>query len=825
MMNNYDNIYNLKNKTFSDLDISDKSDLNNFTIKNYLIFSLYSVNRAIPNIISGLKLVQKRILYAMYINKFFSDKKFVKSIKSVAAANSSFHPHGDIGIYTALVTMAQDFKNILYNLVDKQGNFGSVASSAAQSRYTEVRLSKISMNYFRNIEKNIVTFIDNFDNTTKEPLFLPAELPFSIINGNYGISVGMIHSSVSHNLKEVIDAIVFVIDNPNASLEQIMQFIKGPDFTTGCDINIDDLYKIYSDGTGSLLVQATIKIIENKKNNSFSLEIDNFPVGVNIETVLNEIWNLRETVFSVINKSYNISGKFAKLLLKIKKNTTLSKINNLVNQLFKFTSLRKYIYINNCYISKDGLRIYNLKDKIDSFIKYKFMFVKKRIFFEISQLNKMIDRNNLFLWINTNSKKITKLLIEFNDKKLISNELKLLADKTVLKFGDKLLDIILELPIKRISLLEKNILEEKRKDLLLNKKIKTDILNNKDKLISFIKEEILELSKPFYTKRLSTIRSFLDLNNPVNFEENCNFLVCIIDRKIFVKIRTDKIDVKKLKQKPIYIKHNFTGCISHIKKFNNLDSIFFVTKYGYIFKKNIFQLNMIEDKKIFSGDILSEYLNEKNDEIVEMVKIDNNFEYLGILTKFGRFIKISLNSLITTKKKNYLKLVALSKGDSIACCRYIESTDDTILCSTNNGKILKVNINLIPLRKRGAKGVKVIKIDNLKTNFANFFTSFNSINEEKEIVVLDDKYYSKRISIDEIRYTNRNTKGINIVKKQSKLLYLNKISSIPENNILYLLNNDNKVLAFDVFSIKNLKRTSRGRKVWNIKYGKLSNIS
>lgn len=395
--------------------------------KSYLDYAMsVIIGRALPDIRDGLKPVHRRILYSMYILKNNFNKPYKKSARIVGDVIGKYHPHGDNAVYDSIVRMAQNF-SLRYPLIDGQGNFGSIdGDSPAAMRYTEIRMSKITKEFLKDIKKNTINFVSNYDDTEKIPEILPTKIPNILINGSTGIAVGMATNIPPHNIKEVMNTFIAFIDNKKISTKSLMKYIKGPDFPTGGIIeNNKEIYKAYKTGKGTIKIKAKIKIENNLKNKKKYIIIHELPYQINKTKLIEKIIDLiKNKKIDGINKIIDESNKDGmRILIEVKKNT---KRKILINKLFYLTNLETSYGINIVALYKNQPKILNLKKIIKIFIKHRKNIIKKKTLFKINKIKKKIHILEGLLITSKHIKKIINIII---NSKNIKNVKKILIKK------------------------------------------------------------------------------------------------------------------------------------------------------------------------------------------------------------------------------------------------------------------------------------------------------------------------------------------------------------------------------------------------------------
>jgi len=757
------------------------------------------VGRAIPDIRDGLKHVHRRIIYAMLDNNWFYNNSHVKCAKIVGETLGNYHPHGDAAVYNALVRMGQDF-SLRYPLIDPQGNFGSIdGDPPAAYRYTEARLAQISNELIEDIQKETVEFISNFDGSTTEPRYLPAKLPNILLNGTKGIAVGMATSMPPHNLKEVCNGIISTIDNPDISIEELMEIIPGPDFPTGGIItSTSGIYNAYANGQGNVTIRG--KIEEETKGKTSNLIISEIPYLVNKTSLIESIAKLiRDGILKDIRDLRDES--------ELKKDAQPLIIKNI---LFKRTKLLTTFNIENLVLIKDGKqpKILNLKELIEEYIKHRLDVIVKRTSYD---LKKAQDRLHI----------VDGLIIALNDIDNVVSIIKSSKDakeaRSKLKSAYNLSEIqvksILQMPLSRLTSLEtQKLLDEQT---ALNQQIieLNKILKSKEKQLDIIKTELNELSTKYGDDRRTEIieeEEIHDIEKKDLIKKEPTIVVLTnnhyIKRMGLKDYRTQKrggrgkkgitvgeedfiIDLfvssthdtilfftskgrvyaikcfeiplqqRTAKGKPIInlIKLKEGEEISAmipIHDFHTNDFLIMVTKNG-IAKK--IQLKLFS--KIQKSGLRAQVIRPK-DKLISVKRLSNELQDIFIVTKNGYAIRFDESELKEQRRTTMgYKGVDLREGDEVIDSLLVNN-DDTILTLTQSGYGQRTYINEYRKTRRAMKGVKNIKL----TKEENDNVIAVKIATEEDILIGSEQGQVIRVSIDSIRITHRPSKGVKVIK-------------------------------------------------------------
>jgi len=768
------------------------------------------VGRAIPDVRDGLKPVHRRIIYAMSINNWNHTSSHVKCAKIVGTCLGNFHPHGDMAVYNSLVRMAQDF-SLRYPLIDPQGNFGSIdGDPPAAYRYTEARLSRIADELIEDIDKDTVDFVPNFDGSNQEPTFLPAKLPNILINGTKGIAVGMATSMPPHNLSEICEGIIACIDDPEISIEELMEIIKGPDFPTGGIITgVQGIYNAYATGTGSINIMGKIDI-EEEKNNKVII-ISEIPYLVNKSTLIESIAKLiKDGIIKDVRDLRDESDKSGmRIVLELSKNAHPQIIKNI---LLKRTRLMTSFNITNLVLVNEGKKpkILNLKELIEEYISHRLNIIRRRTEF---LLKKSQDRLH----------KVEGLIIALDNIDQVINIIKKSKDveearmnlQSAFNLSEVQVQAILKMPLSRLTNLEREKLFKERDELNDQIKEYKNILENKEIRLKIIKSELEELKKKYGDERKTRIE-YGEESNINNFkttdlikkeptiviitknhyikrmslkEYNAQkrggrgkkgmtikeedfidnlFVATTHDTLLFFTSRGRVYSIKcyeipsqsrNARGKPIvnYIPLREGERVSAIIPINNFDTnekLIMTTKKGII-KKTPLKLFA----KFKSTGVRAQRIKQ-GDELISVKRLSNELQDIFIATKLGyavRFDELELREL--GKNSMGVKGVNLRENDEVIDTLLVND-DDIILTLTKNGYGQRTLVKEYRKTGRGAKGVKNISLDLEKGDEVIAI----KIAKQMDLLIGTKQGQVIRVPVDSIRITHRKAKGVRVIK-------------------------------------------------------------
>lgn len=771
------------------------------------------IARALPDVRDGLKPVHRRILYAMWDLGLKSSAKFRKSATVVGEVLGKYHPHGDTAVYESMVRMAQDF-SMRYQLVNGQGNFGSMdGDRAAAMRYTEAKLTKISEKMLVDIEKDTVDFIPNYDGSQKEPKVLPARLPQLLLNGTLGIAVGMATNIPPHNLGEIIDAIIHLIDNPDATISDLMQFVKGPDFPTGGIIyNEQDIKEAYTTGRGKVTMRAKTEIVETDKGR-FQIIINEIPYQVNkahlIEKIAELIKNKKiDGIKDLRDESKGL--KEIRVVIDLKKEAYPKKT---LNRLFKLTQLQDNFNFNMlALINGIQPKVLNLKNFLDEYIKHRQVVIKRRCEFE---LKKAKDRAHILEGLKIALDKIDaviKIIKQSKDKGTAKINL-------IKKF--KLSEIqaiaILEMKLQNLANLERLKIEDELKEKLKLIKRLEKIINSAKLIFKIIKDDLMEIKDGFAdARRTKIIAGGIDEFATEDFIPNEPAIV-VITHDGYIKRLTPDIfktqarggkGIKGLETKEEdLVKHFFTTS-------THSDLLFFTTR-GRVFQLKAYDIPQTTRQS--RGQAIVNFLQLSPNEFVSAVLPTNELEgykYLVMQTKNGIIKKVKLSDFSNVRRSG---LIAIKlKNDDILKWIKPSSGNDNIMIATSAGQSIKFRESDVRAMGRGASGVKGIRLKN--NDIVVGMDVIDKIINESDLqtLVLTKNGFGKRTFLSYYRLQSRGGSGIKtakITEKTGNLISMNIINSKALDEDIIIISSGGQVIRLPLKTVSLLSRSTQGVKV------------
>ncbi|MFN3301874.1 MAG: DNA gyrase subunit A [Patescibacteria group bacterium] len=685
--------------------------------ESYLDYAMsVIVSRALPDVRDGLKPVQRRILYSMWQMGLRAGANFRKSAAIIGQILGKYHPHGDLAVYDALVRMAQDF-SLRYPLIDGQGNFGSIdGDPPAAYRYTEARLSPLAEELLFDLEKETVDWIPNYDGTTKEPVVLPAKLPNLLINGASGIAVGVATNIFPHNLTEVCDAIIYLIDHPEAQTKDLMKFILGPDFPTGGLAFIGENFSDeYNFGKGKIIIRAKTEIL--RQEGRTKIIITEIPYLIEKSALLKRISEvISEKKIQEVKDIYDLSNKEGiNIVIELKKEANPEKV---LNHLFILTPLQVSFHFNFLALV-DGLQVKNLslKDILENYLSYRKKVVRKRTEWELKKVMTRIHLLEGFELALKNLNQVIKIIKEAKDKEKAKNNL-----KKEFNFSDQQASAILDLRLWQLNRLEREKIKGELKDLKEKKEVLSSILADPSKILEVIKNEIKEIKEKYGDER----RTKIIRGMPKEFKEeelipDESTIVILTNDGYIKRISPEQFKVQERGGKGTIIsKAKESDIISHLLFTSTLSELLFFTNKGKVFKLKTYEIS--QKGKTAKGEALVNFFSLSSDEKISslLAKLPQDYFYSNIFkeketTKF--LILATKNGLIKrVEKENFEKIrkdglmaIGLEKDDQLTSVKPSTGNDEVFLI-TRYGLSIRFSEKELRKLSRSAKGIRGIKL-------------------------------------------------------------------------------------------------------------------
>ena len=770
--------------------------------KCYIDYSMsVIIGRALPDIRDGLKPVHRRILYSMYELGLTPDKTFHKSANVVGHTMAYYHPHGDSSIYYAMVRLAQDF-SMRYMLVEGKGNFGTLdGDPPAAYRYTEAKMNKISAEMLRDLNKNTVDFRPNFDEKKQEPEVLPSRFPNLLVNGSNGIAVGMATSIPPHNLGEVIDAVVELIDNKEATIEDLMKHIQGPDFPTGAMImGKEAIKKAYETGRGKVTVRAKAQI-EEMSNGKSEIIITEIPYQVNKAMLVEKIGQLvRDKKVDGITDLRDESSKKTGIKIVIETRRDANP-NVVLNNLYKHSSLQEVCSIILLSIVDGEPKILNLLDILKYYLNYQKEVVTRRTKFD---LNKALERLHLLQGLLIAIDNIDEVI------EIIRNAYDDAAQKLMDRFqlSEVQAGAILDMRLRRLQGLEKEkLLDEERE---LNEKITyfNSILESEEKLLSIIKEEIIEIKDKYKDKRRTLITSAAHEINIKDTIPNEEVTITLTHQGYIKRMPVDTYKAQKRGGKGIAsMTTKEEDFVEKLLITSNHEKVLFITNRGRIYTLNAYEVP--QTSRIAKGtNIINLLPLEKGENIATMIttREDEENAYIVMCTKKGIIKKTKISEFTKSKRQG---IIAINLDDNDELVNSLLTADNTqlFLVTKKGMAIMFEEKDLRPIG-RVARGVIAMKLKG-----DDEIVSLEIASSGKQVLIISENGYGKRTGIDKYKIQSRAGVGVKTYKISEKTGNIADAKIVEETDEVMIINSDGTLIRTPVSEISLLSRDTSGVKV------------
>lgn len=773
------------------------------------------VSRALPDVRDGMKPVHRRILFAMNEMGMVYNSSTKKSARIVGEVLGKYHPHGDSSVYMAMVRMAQPW-SVRYKLIEGQGNFGSIDQDPpAAMRYTEAKLAKISDEILADIHKDTVDFTNNFDDSLKEPTVLPTRIPTLLINGTSGIAVGMATNMAPHNLTEVINGTIAYIENNDISIDELMKYIKAPDFPTGGIIyGYEGVREAYETGRGSVIMRANA-IIEEASNGHEQIIVSSIPYQVNkSEMIKKQAVLADEKKIEGIAEIRDESNKDGiRIVYRLKRDA----ISNVVlNKLYQYSELQTTFSINSIALVNGRPKMLNLHDIIKYFVEHRIEVVERRTRFELSEAEK---RAHILEGLLKALDFIDEIIETIRSSQTVNDARESMSEKW--GFSELQTRAIVDMRLRALAAMEKGKLQDEYDDLMRFIEICRNILDNRDVLMQVIKDELIDVREKYGDERYSTIEytsadfkieDMIADENVVITISHLGYIKRTLLSEYKVQNRGGKGSRGAVSRDEDFIEHIFIASMHNY--------MLFFTEKGKCFWMRVFEIpegsktskgraiqNLIQ---IQPDDNIKAYINTKDLKDEEYIK--NN--HIILCTKNG-IIKKTLLEAYSRPRSNGVNAIIIRDNDVLLEARLTNGNNE-VLMALNSGKCIRFNESTVRAIGRNTSGVKAITLGGKK----DFVIGMICVEgNDKHVLVVSEKGYGKRSELEEYRQTNRGGKGVKTINITDKTGNLISIKDVDDNNDLMIICKSGITIRLPVASLRVMGRATQGVKLINIKDG------
>ncbi len=786
--------------------------------ESYLDYAMsVIVSRALPDVRDGLKPVHRRILYVMHELGLRHNVKFRKSAAVVGDVLGKYHPHGDMAVYDAMVHMAQEFA-MRYPLIDGQGNFGSMdGDRAAAMRYTEARMSALAEELLVDLDKETVNWRDNYDATRKEPAVLPGKLPNLLLNGTLGIAVGMATDIPPHNLTELSDAIIKLIDEPDSTVEDLLEFIKGPDFPTGGIIyDVAAIKNAYATGKGSIVMRAKTEIVETKTG-SFQILIHEIPYRVNKATLLEKIADLvRDKKLEGIRDVRDESDKDGvRIVVDLKKDALANKI---LNQLFSFTQLQETFHMNTLALV-DGIEphVLNLKTILEKYLEHRQIVIRRRTEFE---LKKAKEREHILEGLKKALDHIDEI-IKIIKKSPTKEEASVNLIKKF-KFSEIQAQAILEMRLQTLAGLEAKKIEDELKEKKILIAELEGILQSKKKILGIIKKEVIELKEKFGDeRRTQVVKHAVGTFSAEDLIPEENVIITITKSGYVKRLAPDTYKSQARGGKGVIGQSlKDEDVVEKLISSHTHDDILFFTNKGRVFQTKVYELP--EGSRTAKGQALVNFLQLGQNEVstgVLTLKKKDEVKFLVMATKKGLIKKVARDEFAKVRKSGMIA-INLKDGDEL---RWVESStgEDQVMLSTENGQAIRFSEKDVRPMGRTASGVT-----GMRTKKDDVIISMDIIRKDidvkdLEVLVVTENGLGKKTEATYYKVQKRAGSGIKTLKvtpKTGKIVAMYILNSSEEHDLV-IISKQGQTIRTPLNSISTLGRATQGVRVMRLEEG------
>lgn len=774
-------------------------DLEKEMKKSFLDYSMsVIVSRALPDVRDGLKPVHRRILYTMFENNLSPEKAYRKCADTVGSVLGRYHPHGDASVYDALVRLAQDF-SMRYMLVDGHGNFGSVdGDPPAAYRYTESRMSKIAMEMLEDIDKDTVDFTPNYDDRLKEPVVLPSHFPNLLVNGSTGIAVGMATNIPPHNMGEVIDGMCTLIDNPDATLDDLMQSIKGPDFPTGAVImGRAGIRAAYATGRGRVTVRARAEI-EEEKNGRFNIIVTELPYQVNKARLIENIAELvkDKRIEGISNVEDHSDREGMHMVISVKRDASPQIV---LNQLYSYTQLQTTFGVIMIAIVNGEPKTLTLKEMLQEYITFQESVVRRRTLYD---LRKAEERAHILEGLKIAVDNIDEVIHIIRSSKSIPEARSRLSER----FGldDPQTQAIVQMPLGRLTGLERQKLEDELAALEAKIADYKDILANEERLLGIVKSEAIAVKNKFADERrteIATVSGEVDIEDLIPQEE------CVLTLTNFGYVKRQKTDTYRTQRRGGRGISGMTrreeDVASEMFVINSHDYVMFFTNLGRVYRLKCYEIP--EGSRTSKGMNIANLLPIAQDEkVTSMIRVPQFDEesYLVMVTRSG-IIKRTYLSAFDTARKGGVIAIDLDEGDELSWVRLTDGQAE-LLVATRLGMAIRFRETDVRAMGRTARGVKALTLKE-----GDCVVGMSALREGGLVLTVSETGYGRLSEITDYRVQSRGGKGL-LNYHVEKYGCVAAIKVVDREDDIILIASDGIIIRIQADSIRECARPSKG---------------
>ena len=761
------------------------------------------VSRALPDARDGLKPVQRRILYVMHEMHLYHNTPYRKSARIVGDVMGKYHPHGDSPIYEALVRLAQEF-SMRNPLIDGQGNFGSIdADPPAAMRYTEARLSKIAQEMLANIDKDTVNFIPNFDGSLQEPTVLPARLPNLLVNGSAGIAVGMATSIPPHNLGEICDAVICLIDNPAAGIEEVIKFVQGPDFPTGGIIlGRDEMQKAYTSGRGKVIVRAKTHR-EDDEDGHQRIIVEELPYQTNKAALIIRIADLvkEKRIEGIAELRDESDRQGMRIVIGLKKEAQLEQVRNM---LYKFTAMQSSFFINMIALVDSQPRVLNLKEALQTYIDFRHEVITRRSKFDLEKARARAHILEGLKIALDNLDQVIKLIRQSETAEIARTQL-----MKTFSLSQIQAQAILDMQLRRLSNLERQQIIDEYTEVLKTINYLEDLLANPRKILFLVKKETIELKEEYGDDRKTQISE----QGPEEFKDDD----LIPHEDVIITLSTEGY-IKRQPSATYRLQHRGGRGIIGVKTrekdvvrilldADTHDDLLFFTDRGRVFRLKCYEISQDISRTAKGTPLINLIAIEQGEKITAVIKMTEYIKgkFMLLATRRGEIKRTSLDDF-SAVRRNGLIAMSLEKGDELQVARLADENDQVIMV-TSKGQAVNFPVKILRIASRTSGGVRGIRCAN-----DDQVVGMDSCNSSDNLLVITTSGFGKMASIKAFPVTNRGGVGVRAQKITENTGIVAAALCVSPDQELMVVSREGIIIRMPVKDIPVLGRATQG--VW-----------